>query len=80
MQCGEISVGQVECAAQTLHFAEVRCEHAAGRKEREQLIVGGQEIERIGVEDQRRRLPLGVEFEELFQQGTEGEGRLTVGA
>ena len=63
-----------------LHFAEVGCEDTAGREEREQLVVAGQEIERIGVEDQRRRLPLGVEFEELFQQGTEGEGRLTVGA
>ena len=80
MQCGEISVRQVECAAQTLHFAEVGCEHAAGRQEREQQVVAGQEVERIGVEDQRGRLPLGVEFEELFQQGTEGEGRLTVGA
>ena len=58
----------------------MRCEHAAGRQEREQLVVAGQEVERIGVEDQRGRLPLGVEFEELFQQGTEGEGRLTVGA
>ena len=35
---------KIECLAQAVHLADVRSEDAAGRQQRKQLLVGGQEI------------------------------------
>lgn len=62
-QCGTaerfipIGVRQVEATTKPLHFAEVGRENSTLGDKAEQLIVGSDEVECIGIEHERRRMP-----------------------